>query len=122
MFRILSLDGGGIKGAFTASVLTAIEEEIGQRIGDYFDLIAGTSTGGILALGLGFRIPAETIRDFYKEMGPLIFPATGRLGVQGFLRQLFGPKHSDAKLRAAFEKVLGGRKFGSEKPPCRPHL
>jgi Patatin-like phospholipase len=50
MFRILSLDGGGIKGA----LLAAIEEEIKEPIGEYFDLIAGTSTGGILALGLGF--------------------------------------------------------------------
>ncbi|MDO9058724.1 MAG: CBASS cGAMP-activated phospholipase [Bradyrhizobium sp.] len=115
MFRILSLDGGGIKGAFTASVLTAIEKEIGQPVGDYFDLIAGTSTGGILALGLGFRIPAETIRDFYRDMGPDIFPATGRLGIAGFLRQLFGPKHSHAKLRAGLENVLGNRKFGAAK-------
>jgi uncharacterized protein len=115
MFRILSLDGGGIKGAFTASVLTAIEEEVGQPIGDYFDLIAGTSTGGILALGLGFRIPAKTIRDFYKNMGPVIFPATGRLGIKGFLRQLFTTKHSHGKLRSALETVLEDRKLGQSK-------
>jgi uncharacterized protein len=115
MFRILSLDGGGIKGAFSAAALTAIEEEIGEPIGDYFDLIAGTSTGGILALGLGFRIPAATIRDFYKNMGPVIFPATGRLGVGGFLRQLFTTKHSHATLRTALETVLKDRKFGQSK-------
>jgi patatin-like phospholipase/acyl hydrolase len=115
MFRILSLDGGGIKGAFTASVLTALEEEIGDQIGDYFDLIAGTSTGGILALGLGFRIPAQRIQDFYRDMGPDIFPKTGRLGIPGIMRQLFGPKHSHARLRAALEKVLANRKFGEAK-------
>jgi len=115
MFRILSLDGGGIKGAFTASVLTEIESEIGGPIGDYFDLIAGTSTGGILALGVAYRIPAKTIRDFYRKMGPTIFPATGRLGVSGLLRQLFGPKHSHATLRAALEQVLQNRKFGEAK-------
>lgn len=115
MFRILSLDGGGIKGAFTASVLTEIESEIGGPIGDYFDLIAGTSTGGILALGAAYRIPAKTIRDFYRKMGPTIFPATGRLGVSGLLRQLFGPKHSHATLRAALEQVLQNRKFGEAK-------
>jgi uncharacterized protein len=115
MFRILSLDGGGIKGAFTASVLTEIENEIGGPIGDYFDLIAGTSTGGILALGVAYRIPAKTIRDFYRKMGPTIFPATGRLGVSGLLRQLFGPKHSHATLRAALEQVLQKRKFGEAK-------
>jgi patatin-like phospholipase/acyl hydrolase len=115
MFRILSLDGGGIKGAFTASVLAEIESEIGGPIGDYFDLIAGTSTGGILALGLAYRIPAKTIRDFYRETGPAIFPATGRLGISGLLRQLFGPKHSHATLRAALEQVLQQRKFGEAK-------
>ena len=115
MFRILSLDGGGIKGAFTASALAAIEDDIGEPIGDYFDLIAGTSTGGILALGLGFRIPAKTIMDFYKNMGPEIFPATGRLGIKGILRQLFTTKYSHKKLRTALEKVLGDRKFGQAK-------
>lgn len=112
MFRILSLDGGGIKGAFTASALAAIEGEIGRPIGEYFDLIAGTSTGGILALGLGFRIPAATICKFYKDKGPAIFPATGRLDIPGVLRQLFGAKHSHATLRAALAEVLGDRKFG----------
>ena len=90
MFRILSLDGGGIKGAFTASVLAAIEDEIKEPIGQYFDLIAGTSTGGILALGLGFRIPAKTIMEFYRDMGPQIFPATGRLGIAGFFANCLG--------------------------------
>jgi patatin-like phospholipase/acyl hydrolase len=115
MFRILSLDGGGIKGAFTASVLTAFEQEIGGPIGDYFDLIAGTSTGGILALGLAYRIPAKTIRDFYRDMGPTIFPSTGRLGVSGLFRQLFTTKHSHQVLREALEKVLEKRKFGEAK-------
>jgi patatin-like phospholipase/acyl hydrolase len=113
VFRILSLDGGGIKGAFTASVLAEIEDEIKDPIGEYFDLIAGTSTGGILALGLGFRIPARKIMEFYRDMGPRIFPATGRLGIKGFVRQLFGTKHSHAELRAALVRVLADRKFGN---------
>ncbi len=89
MFKILSLDGGGIKGVFTASVLTAIEDEIKAPIGEYFDLIAGTSTGGIMALGLGLGFPANRILKFYREMGPEIFPSTGRLGIPGLFRQLF---------------------------------
>jgi uncharacterized protein len=115
MFRILSLDGGGIKGAFAASVLATIEDEIKGPIGEYFDLIAGTSTGGILALGLGFRIPAKRIMEFYRDMGPEIFPATGRLGIGGMFRQAFGTKYSHATLRAALVKVLGDRKFGESK-------
>ena len=46
MFRVLSLDGGGIKGAFAASVLASLEDDTGLRVVDHFDLITGTSTGG----------------------------------------------------------------------------
>ena len=51
--RVLSIDGGGLKGALPASFLTTIETATGKRIVDQFDMIAGTSTGGIIALGLG---------------------------------------------------------------------
>lgn len=51
-FQILSLDGGGLRGIFTAAVLAHLEEDHGVRIADHFDLIAGTSTGGIIALGV----------------------------------------------------------------------
>jgi uncharacterized protein len=76
MFRILSLDGGGIKGAFTASVLATLEEDTGKSVVDHFDLIAGTSTGGILAIGLGLGLSAREICDFYASKGPEIFPST----------------------------------------------
>ncbi|MEW8552594.1 MAG: CBASS cGAMP-activated phospholipase [Candidatus Thiodiazotropha sp.] len=118
MFRILSLDGGGIKGAFTASVLATLEEETGQSVVDHFDLITGTSTGGILAIGLGLGLSARKICNFYASKGPEIFPSTGlvqRAG--GVFRQFFGPKHSHAVLRNALEEVFGKRKFGESK--CR---
>jgi patatin-like phospholipase/acyl hydrolase len=68
-FRILSLDGGGIKGAFTAAVLAEWEKRRGSVIVDHFDLIAGTSTGGIIALGLGLGLPAGEILEFYEKAG-----------------------------------------------------
>ena len=52
MRRILSIDGGGIKGTQPAAFLAGLEEDLDEPIGRYFDLIAGTSTGGILAIGL----------------------------------------------------------------------
>lgn len=58
-FRILSLDGGGLKGAFTAAALASWEKQTGLRIVDHFDLIAGTSTGGILAIGLGLGLSGQ---------------------------------------------------------------
>jgi uncharacterized protein len=118
MFRILSLDGGGIKGAFTASVLATLEEDTGKSVVDHFDLIAGTSTGGILAIGLGLGLSAREICDFYASKGPEIFPSTSLIQrTSGFFRQLFGPKHSHSVLRSALEEVLGKRKFGESS--CR---
>ena len=56
VFRILSLDGGGIRGVFEAAFLAAVQDTIESPLASYFDLIAGTSTGGIIALGLGLGV------------------------------------------------------------------
>jgi patatin-like phospholipase/acyl hydrolase len=72
-FRILSLDGGGLRGTFSAKFLAEIERELGVRVADHFDLIAGTSTGSIIALGLALGLRAEDMLDFYVERGPDIF-------------------------------------------------
>lgn len=75
-FRILSLDGGGIKGLFPATVLGELEQRYlgGCSIAGYFDLVAGTSTGGILALGLGAGLTAAEMADIYLMRGPEVFP------------------------------------------------
>lgn len=72
-FRILSLDGGGMKGVFPAKYLSDIEEQISMPIHHYFDLIAGTSTGGIIALGLANNISAKEMLDLYLKRGKEIF-------------------------------------------------
>lgn len=72
-FQILSLDGGGIKGLFSAAVLAKIEEDLGVTVADHFDLITGTSTGGIIALGLGIGLHPREIVHFYVSQGPAIF-------------------------------------------------
>jgi patatin-like phospholipase/acyl hydrolase len=115
-FRILALDGGGIKGAFTAAVLAAWEKDTGLRVQDHFDLITGTSTGGILAIGLGLGLSGQEMLDFYRQRGPVIFPVTGfrrRLG--GTLRQLVRPKFSQDVLRRELAAAFGERKFGEAK-------
>ena len=75
-FRILSIDGGGIRGILPATILTELENKYtGERAaGDYFDLIAGTSTGGIIALALSHGMRAKTILEIYTELGPRVFP------------------------------------------------
>lgn len=72
-FQILSLDGGGIKGLFSASVLAKLEDDLGVSIVDHFDLIVGTSTGGLIALGLGMGMRPHELVRFYVESGPKIF-------------------------------------------------
>ena len=108
-FRILALDGGGLKGAFTASVLATWERQTGLRIIDHFDLIAGTSTGGILAIGLGLGLSGQEMLDFYTRRGPVIFPVTRfRSRARHSLRHVFAPKYSQEvllrELQAAYYK------------------
>src|SRR5919108_3568061 len=73
--RVLAIDGGGIRGLIPALVLTELERRAGRRIFEMFDLIAGTSTGGILACALCAPdpLPASEIVELYTEEGPKIF-------------------------------------------------
>jgi patatin-like phospholipase/acyl hydrolase len=117
-FRILSLDGGGIRGAFSASVLATLEQETGLACVDHFDLITGTSTGGIIALGLALGLPASAIRDFYRDKGLDIFPGTGLVQRTGnMLRHWFAPKRSHEALEAALRSVFKDMRMG--KARCR---
>lgn len=108
-FQILSLDGGGLRGMFSAAVLARLEEDLDVRIVDHFDLIAGTSTGGIIALGLGLGLTPRQILKFYTDHGPRIFRDRSRLrGVRHLVRAKYGSE----PLRAALTEVLGERTFG----------
>lgn len=108
MRRILTIDGGGIKGVFPAAFLAEIEDRIGQPIADYFDLIAGTSTGGIIAIGLGLGLTAGELLQHYKEFGAAIFPSRATSG----LRRLVRAKYSLAPLREAIDDAFGDRLLG----------
>ena len=112
MRRILSIDGGGIKGALPASFLATLEDSIGHSITDYFDLIVGTSTGGIIALGLGLGLTAQQILSFYEIHGPKIFAGNRLIR---WLRQLGISKYDPAPLRRALEEVFGKRTLGESK-------
>lgn len=105
--QILSFDGGGLKGLFPAAVLAAIEADLDCIIADHFDLIVGTSTGGLIALALGAGLRPAEIVDFYTSKGPTIFGAGRRVG------RLWRSKHGAKRLRAALEEVLGDRLLGS---------
>ena len=73
-YRVVSIDGGGIRGLVTTILLQRIVATPGlERLLDSVDLIAGTSTGGLLALGIAHRLELAGIRDVYVEHGPEIF-------------------------------------------------
>jgi len=112
------LDGGGIRGTFSAAFLARIEEHLDYPIGRYFDLIAGTSTGGIIAIGLGLGLSAKEILRLYEEKGPAIFDQQHgvlenwiRQRVRG-LRHWFNNKYEPANLRSALFSILGERRLG----------
>lgn len=116
-FRILSLDGGGLLGAFSASVLATYEAECkqvhGKSLVEHFDLIVGTSTGGILAIGLAMGVPAADLVGFYRDKGKDIFPKTA--GVRGWVKpifNLFTPSYRPEALRAELERVLQSNTMG----------
>lgn len=107
--RILTIDGGGIKGVFPAAFLADLESELDRPLASYFDLIVGTSTGGIIAIALGLGVPAADILHFYEESGPHIFKGSKRLGP---LRQLVTAKYDPAPLKEALTEVFGDRQLG----------
>ena len=118
-FRILSIDGGSIKGIFPAAVLASLEQECleGETIGDYFDLVAGTSTGGIIALGLGAGMTASEILGMYLEEGHLVFPSRER-GPVGRVRRWVRARYDRRPLDELLAQRLGGRTLrGVETPP-----
>lgn len=110
-FQILSLSGGGFLGLYTAAVLAELEERSGKRLCESFDLIAGTSIGGVIALGIASGRSAAGIRDAFIEYGPKIFPRpqpSTKLGwLAKFARNVAAPLYDPSPLRETIECILG---------------
>lgn len=100
--HLLALTGGGYRGLFTAEVLAAFEEEGGAPLSTRFDMIAGTSIGGILAIGLACGVNAADLAALIREHGPAIFRPRP-LSFAGFSSSHYGSEG----LRRAIEVVLG---------------
>lgn len=112
MRKILSIDGGGIKGVFPASFLATIEDTIGDDVWQYFDLIVGTSTGGIIALALGLGMSAKDILAFYEKLGPAVF---GGNTLVRRLRQWGIAKYDREPLAKAVQETFGGKQLADSK-------
>jgi predicted acylesterase/phospholipase RssA len=114
--RLLAIDGGGIRGVLALEVLQRIEDLLKAkngrpnfRLADYFDYIAGTSTGGIIAAGLSIGKSVKEILEFYQNAGAQMFVKANLLRR---LRYKFEDEPLAAQLKAVFE---AGTTLGSEK-------
>lgn len=126
MYRVLSIDGGGIRGIIPAVWLQHLESRLGSPLAAHFDLVAGTSTGAILAAGIASGIPSARLVDLYEKQGAQIFPPRGYdeppTGLREMFSKLFGPKYLPEPLEAVLKEhfsILGEPlKLGSVKSHC----
>jgi patatin-like phospholipase/acyl hydrolase len=111
-FKVLAIDGGGIRGIIPALILEAIEERTGHAISDLFDMLSGTSTGGIIALGLTLpgenNRPAKSAHDIvnlYEREGRAIFPTT--LRAQLHVETVYGSKYDADGIEQTLQRYFG---------------
>jgi predicted acylesterase/phospholipase RssA len=98
--KMLALDGGGIRGLLTLSILKAIETQLKQPLWKYFDYIAGTSTGAIIAAGLARGMSVDDLVTFYRNTGTAMFQRTR------FLERL-NSLYRDGPLQQQLKQVFG---------------
>ena len=124
-FNILSLSGGGFRGLFTAQALHELEERAGKPIGQCFDLICGTSIGGLIALAIGLEKPMSDVITLMEEHGEKIFPkrrtwnvptpcGTLPLPVSG---RMCRAKYSNEALKSAVDSFFDGARIGDSHHP-----
>jgi len=122
-FQILSLSGGGFFGLYTVTVLAELEKQLGRPIAQAFDLLAGTSVGGIIALGLAAEVSVASMKEAFERNGTRIFsdrrvPRTKREVAFDYLRFLCRPKYASSPLRDTIVQILGeDQKIGQLKHP-----
>jgi hypothetical protein len=115
VFHVLALSGGGYRGSYTATVLAGLEASLGRPVASHFDLICGTSIGGILALGLADGVPASKLKDMFVNDGKRIFNS------RSIVRKLFGfkgllmAKHSSDGLKTVLTEQFGSKTIGDLK-------
>lgn len=107
IFRILSIDGGGIRGVCPAHIISCISERLAVDVYDKFNLIAGTSTGAIVASAISCRIPPKTIIQLFKEYGPIIFNKKQLLS-NLHIRSLYSNNNLKYVLKEIFQDIKLG--------------
>ena len=123
-FHILSLSGGGYLGLYTAIILADLERRLGRPIATAFDLIAGTSIGGLLALALGLEVPADRLVRELQSRGTTIFsrrpkPKTVIGKRLDMFRYLLSPKYRSDELVDALDAIYAGQPTMADIPRHR---
>jgi patatin-like phospholipase/acyl hydrolase len=118
-FKILSIDGGGIRGLIPAKVLAELEaelqkEEPDKKLYEHFDLVCGTSTGAILAIGISLGIPAKDLAKFYEDNAELIFPRFIFKFIPRKSRALLNAIYSNKKLLKKLRQVFADANGGAD--------
>ena len=127
MRKILSIDGGGIRGIIPSLVLDYLERESGKSVSELFDLCVGTSSGGIIALGLSqadqvgkAKYSALDLAEFFEVSGDKIFQRTVWRNIRsagGVLDELYSARPLEAALRKYFSDTRLGETLGSTMVP-----
>ncbi|GAB4839365.1 Proteolipid protein 2 [Ancistrocladus abbreviatus] len=123
LITILSIDGGGIRGIIPSIILGFLESELQKldgedvRIADYFDVITGTSTGGLVTAMLAAPnennrplFAAKDIKQFYLDNCPKIFPQSGN-SIAHILKETHGPKYDGQFLHCVLQEKLGKKRL-----------
>ncbi|MBE4909723.1 patatin-like phospholipase family protein [Bacillus luteolus] len=108
--KMLCIDGGGIRGVFAITILKALEEKYNKPVADLFDVIAGTSTGSIIAASVSMKIPMDEVLENYKKFGRKIFIRQAKVG-------LFKSVYSDRFLRRYLKKSFKDIKLSEVETP-----
>ncbi|MBI9094919.1 MAG: patatin-like phospholipase family protein [Sphaerochaeta sp.] len=116
-FRILSIDGGGIRGIFPAHILRCIEERLKIDLFDTFDMIAGTSTGSIIAAGVATGVSAADIVAMYKEHGAGIFRKKRFFLPVKSIQPMFDSIYDSQYLEDVLIEVFQDKRLGDIKKP-----
>lgn len=112
-FYVLSVDGGAIRGVYPAQVLARVEEMFGEPLARRVNLVAGTSTGSILAAAVGCEIPMARAVELYQKKGPRIFARS----VFSMLKAAYSSMYSNERLLEELGEVLGERRLGEIELP-----
>lgn len=116
-FRILALSGGGYLGLYAAVVLAELEARVGEPLARRFDLIAGTSVGGLLSMALAFEVPMAELVKLFLERGEEVFssrrlPTGAVTRLLDLSRSVMGPKYTGEALRKELTRHFGKRTLG----------